>query len=108
MSAFDETAAARVKDAADIVSVIGRYVTLSRSGSGHKGLCPFHSEKTPSFHVSASRKAYHCFGCGAGGDVFTFMMNFLGISFRDALEELAAEYGVDVSTSFRSDPGRRS
>jgi len=105
VSAFDETAAARVKDAADIVSVIGRYVTLSRSGSGHKGLCPFHSEKTPSFHVSASRKAYHCFGCGAGGDVFTFMMNFLGISFRDALEELAAEYGVDVSTSFRSDPG---
>ncbi len=105
MSAFDETAVARVKDAADIVSVIGRYVTLSRSGSGHRGLCPFHHEKTPSFHVSASRQAFHCFGCGAGGDVFTFMMNFLGISFRDALEELAAEYGVDVSTSVRSDPG---
>ncbi len=102
---YDESAAGRVKDAADIAAVIGRHVTLARSGSGLKGLCPFHKEKTPSFHVSPQRQAFHCFGCGAGGDVFTFLMNYMGISFRDALEELAAEYGIDVSRDAPADPG---
>lgn len=103
---YDDAAVSRVKDAADIVAVIGRYVPLSRSGSGHRGLCPFHREKTPSFHVSPQRQAFHCFGCGAGGDVFTFLMDFLGVSFREALEELASEYGIDVSDVPRqADPG---
>lgn len=103
---YDDAAVSRVKDAADIVAVIGRYVPLTRSGSGHRGLCPFHREKTPSFHVSPQRQAFHCFGCGAGGDVFTFLMDFLGVSFREALEELASEYGIDVSDVPRqAEPG---
>ncbi len=98
------SAAERVKEAVDIVSVVGRFVHLTRSGRNMKGLCPFHKEKTPSFMVSPDRQTFHCFGCGAGGDVFTFMMNFFGMSFRDALEELASEHGVDVSGPSAPDP----
>ena len=58
----------------DIVSVIGSYIRLQKKGSNHMGLCPFHNEKTPSFSVSASKQMYHCFGCGVGGNVFTFIM----------------------------------
>ena len=61
----------------DIVSVVSRYVNLSRRGSGYLGLCPFHNEKTPSFSVSSDKQFFHCFGCGAGGDVITFIMRSL-------------------------------
>ena len=86
-----------VRAAVDIVDVIGRYVGLKHAGRDYKGLCPFHSEKTPSLHVSPDKQVYHCFGCGAGGDVFTFLMRYLGLSFPEALEELASEAGVELS-----------
>ncbi|NLP04777.1 DNA primase [Candidatus Fermentibacteria bacterium] len=95
----------RIREAADIAAVVGRFVTLSRAGRSLKGLCPFHREKTPSFFVSPERQTYHCFGCGAGGDVFSFLMSYLGIPFPDAVAELAQEYGIDVSRDSQPDPG---
>lgn len=91
----------KVRSATDIVSVIGRYVNLKRAGRSIKGLCPFHKEKTPSFFVSPERQMYHCFGCGAGGDVFSFLMNYLSFSFTEAVEELAAEAGVTLDKTGR-------
>jgi len=79
----------------DIVELIGTYVQLKRSGSNsYKGLCPFHQEKTPSFHVDAARQSYHCFGCGKGGDVFRFMMDKENLPFPDALQILASRAGI--------------
>lgn len=83
-----------IKDAADIAELIGEHVSLKRAGTNLKGLCPFHSEKTPSFTVNPERKTYHCFGCGEGGDVFSFMMNFHRLSFAEALKELARKYQI--------------
>ncbi|MFA7384499.1 MAG: DNA primase [Desulfurivibrionaceae bacterium] len=83
-----------IKDAADIAEIIGEHVSLKRAGTNLKGLCPFHSEKTPSFTVNPERKTYHCFGCGEGGDVFSFMMNFHRLSFAEALKELARKYQI--------------
>jgi DNA primase len=83
-----------IKDAADIAEIIGEHVSLKRAGTNLKGLCPFHSEKTPSFTVNPDRKTYHCFGCGEGGDVFSFMMNFHRLSFAEALKELARKYQI--------------
>jgi len=93
---FSPESVERVRNAADIVSVIGRHVDLKKAGNGLKGLCPFHHEKTPSFFVSRERQTWHCFGCGAGGDVFSFLMGLLGMSFPDVLEELAAETGIEL------------
>ncbi len=102
---ISSAAVERIREAADIVSVVGRFVSLSRAGRSLKGLCPFHREKTPSFFVSPERQTYHCFGCGAGGDVFSFLMSYLGIPFPDAVAELAQEYGIDVSRDSSPDPG---
>ena len=88
---------ARVKDHLDILDVIGDKVRLHKAGRGHVGLCPFHDEKTPSFNVSQERQNYHCFGCGKGGDVFTFVMEAEGLDFRQALELLAERAGVELS-----------
>ncbi len=85
-----------IKDAADIAEIIGEHVSLKRAGANLKGLCPFHSEKTPSFTVNPERKTYHCFGCGEGGDVFSFMMNFHRLSFAEALKELARKYQIPL------------
>ncbi|MBW0454452.1 MAG: DNA primase [Candidatus Kinetoplastibacterium crithidii] len=80
----------------DIVEVIGSYVFLKKSGSSLVGLCPFHSEKSPSFTVSQTKKIYHCFGCGAHGDSITFVMEYLGLSFADAIKQLASSVGLTV------------
>lgn len=85
-----------VKQRINIVDVIGRYVNLKKSGKNFVGLCPFHSERTPSFYVSPEKGLYHCFGCGASGDVFSFIMNYRSISFMEALEELAQEAGLEL------------
>lgn len=85
-----------VKDAADIVEVVSDYVKLKRSGSGFIGLCPYHNEKTPSFHVSPERRIYKCFGCGESGDVFKFVMDQEGIGFPEAVRRLADRYGVFI------------
>ena len=88
----------RVKDRLDIVEVIGDYVRLKKAGNNFLGLCPFHDEKTPSFNVSPSRQTFHCFGCGEGGDVFSFIMEKENLSFREALETLAERAGVQLSS----------
>lgn len=83
-----------IRDRADIVDLIGEYVDLKRSGSNYMGLCPFHSEKTPSFSVSPSKGIFKCFGCGVGGDVITFVMKRENLSFPEAVEFLADKYSV--------------
>src|SRR5450755_2474840 len=80
----------------DIVEVVGRSVELKRAGSTHKGLCPFHAEKSPSFTVSASRQTYHCFGCGAHGNAIGFLMEHQGMGFVDAVRDLARQAGLNV------------
>lgn len=78
----------------DIVDVIGREVNLKKSGSNYMGLCPFHSEKTPSFSVNEEKQFYHCFGCGESGDVIKFVQNYYKLSFMESVEKLAADYGI--------------
>ena len=80
----------------DIIDVVGSYVTLKRAGSNFLGLCPFHNEKTPSFTVFTATKSCHCFGCGAGGDVITFIMRVENLNYREALEFLAARAGITI------------
>ena len=82
---------------ADIESVVGRYVTFTRrSGQNLFGLCPFHSEKTPSFSVSVNKGIYHCFGCGKGGNAIGFIMDVERLSFPEAVKFLGEQYGVEV------------
>jgi len=75
----------QIKDAADILDVVGEYVTLQPAGKNHKGLCPFHNEKTPSFFVSKERNLFHCFGCGEKGNAITFIQRFKNISYVESL-----------------------
>lgn len=101
-----------IRSRCDIVDLIGSVVPLKRAGTNtYKGLCPFHQEKTPSFHVDAARQMYHCFGCGKGGDVFRFCMDRENVGFSDALHMLAARVGVVIpeSSAENGDPaaGRR-
>ncbi|MGG0939628.1 DNA primase [Brevibacillus centrosporus] len=86
----------QVRAAVDIVDVVGEYVQLRKSGRAFLGLCPFHSEKSPSFNVNAERQFFHCFGCGAGGDVFSFLMKLEQLTFPEALHKLAERAGIDV------------
>ncbi|MDR7453485.1 MAG: CHC2 zinc finger domain-containing protein, partial [Armatimonadota bacterium] len=83
----------------DLVALVGAHAALKRSGRYYKGLCPFHQEKTPSFHVDAERGLFHCFGCGAGGDVFDFVMRTANLTFAEAAHELARRAGVVIDTS---------
>ncbi len=85
-----------IRDAADIVEVVSDYVKLKRSGSGFTGLCPYHNEKSPSFHVSPRLGIFKCFGCGESGDVFKFIMDQGGLNFNEALRTLADRFGVYI------------
>ena len=85
-----------VRDRVDIVDIAGRYVSLKQAGRNHKGLCPFHQEKTPSFVVSSERQTFKCFGCGEGGSVFQFLMQLENLTFPEAVRTLAAQYGIEV------------
>jgi DNA primase len=87
---------------ADIVEIVGRYVQLKKAGINHKGLCPFHGEKTPSFIVSPTRQTYHCFGCGVHGNAIGFLMEHAALSFPDAVRELAQQLGMAVPEDERS------
>ena len=86
----------RIRDNLDIVEVIKSYIPVTMAGRNAKALCPFHKEKTPSFHINAQRGMFHCFGCGKGGDVFRFVMEFENVDFPTALRTLAARAGVAV------------
>lgn len=85
---------AEIRNAADIVDMVSARVFLKKAGKDFVGLCPFHAEKTPSFTVSASKQIFHCFGCGVGGDIFNFLMKYDGISFPEAVQAVARQYGV--------------
>ncbi|MGO9017904.1 MAG: DNA primase [Syntrophobacteraceae bacterium] len=92
----DSGIATLVKQAVDIVEVIGRAVHLRRSGNRHVGLCPFHQEKTPSFQVDADNQLYYCFGCGTGGDVLNFVMKHQNLTFTDAVKYLSDRYNIQL------------
>ncbi len=92
-----------IKDRLDIVQVIGEYVQLKRAGTNWKGRCPFHNEKSPSFMVHPERQFYHCFGCGKGGDIFTFIQELEGLEFPEALKLLADRAGVKLTNDFQSE-----
>ncbi|GEN52043.1 DNA primase [Halobacillus faecis] len=85
-----------IRRSTDIVEVIGNYVDLKKQGRNHFGLCPFHGENTPSFSVSQDKQIFHCFGCGKGGNVYTFLMEIEGFSFIQALKQLAEQTGIDL------------
>jgi DNA primase len=93
---FDDRFLEEVRAATDILEVIGPYVKLKRRGQNWFGLCPFHNEKTPSFSVNPGRGFYYCFGCGAGGDVVTFLIEHVGLEFAEAVEELANRAGIPI------------
>jgi DNA primase len=86
-----------IKSRINIVDFIGKRVTLKKTGRNYKALCPFHNEKTPSFIVSPERQTFHCFGCGKGGDIFAFVMEYDHVDFVEALEELAEITGVKLT-----------
>lgn len=96
MARITEECVARIKDATDIVAVIERYVQLRRAGFAWKACCPFHNEKTPSFHVNPARQSFHCFGCGVGGDAVKFIMMYENLDYPTALRRLADMNGVPV------------
>jgi DNA primase len=100
----------RVRQATDIASLIRAVVPLRKSGSGLVGLCPFHKEKTPSFHVNPDRQIFKCFGCGAGGDVFTFLQKTEGVSFPEAIQMLAERANITLPEQFGEEraPGERA
>ena len=81
---------------ADVVEVVGRYVQLKKGGANYMGLCPFHGEKSPSFTVSPGKQFFHCFGCGKNGNAIGFLMEHAGMTFVDAVKDLAQSYGLQV------------
>jgi len=99
--------AERVKQQADIVRVIGEYVRLKKSGQNFTGLCPFHAEKSPSFAVHPVKQIYHCFGCGAGGDVFKFVMEIDKVAFPEAIRVVAEKCGIAIPRPKASSPEER-
>ena len=95
-SFIPEDKISEIKNAADIVDIVSESVLLKKAGKNYTGLCPFHSEKTPSFTVSPDKQIFHCFGCSTGGNVFSFLMKQEGLSFPEAARRLAKRYGVDI------------
>jgi len=96
MPYYPEEVIEEVRSRTDIVDVISKYVNLQKKGSQYFGLCPFHNEKTGSFSVSPQKQMYYCFGCGAGGNAFSFLMNYENMTFKEAVEELANQCGVSL------------
>jgi len=95
-----------IKSRCNIVDVIGQVVPLKKTGSNHKGVCPFHNEKTPSFVVSETKQIYTCFGCGATGDAIEFVEKYYNLEFKEAIEKMASQYGIEIKSTSPSD-GKR-
>ena len=93
----------KIRSSADIVDIVGEYVQLTKRGRNWFGLCPFHGESTPSFSVTSDKQIFHCFGCGAGGNVITFLMDIENLSFQEALSRLGQRTGHDIEISTSSD-----
>jgi DNA primase len=106
MALFPQSFIDDLKQHADIVTVVQDYVSLKKVGATYKGLCPFHGEKTPSFHVNRDKGFFHCFGCGVGGDVFKFLELHDKIGFQDAVKQLAQRFGVPIPELEQSDEQR--
>src|SRR5437764_4034311 len=96
MSLYTKDSIDRLKDAVDMVELVGAKTDLRRVGTRFTGLCPFHDERTPSFSVNAEHKLYHCFGCGASGDAIGFVQETEALDFKEAVEFLAERYGVEL------------
>ena len=103
MSLYPREVVEAIKDRSDIVDLIGNYVSLKRAGSNYNGLCPFHSEKTPSFTVFPDNQSFFCFGCEAGGDAFTFIMRLENLDYKGSIEFLAKRSGVELPTDGREE-----
>ena len=104
---YPEELVEEIRERNDIVEVIGTYVKLQKKGSSYFGLCPFHNEKSPSFSVSPDKQMYYCFGCGAGGNVFTFIMEYENYSFPEALKYLADRVGIKLPEQEYSEEEKR-
>jgi DNA primase catalytic core len=111
MSMIPDEKVREVRARATILDVVSDYVNLKKSGSNFLGLCPLHGEKTPSFSVNPAKEIFHCFGCGAGGDVFGFIMRMEGLTFPESVKFLAKRVGVvieDVHRLLRKNAGRKN
>ena len=96
----------QIRQSNDVVEVIGSYFPLKRAGANFRALCPFHKEKTPSFNVNPQKQIWHCFGCGAGGDVFSFLMKYENLDFVDSVRRLAERAGIKLEYQNRAgEPG---
>ena len=96
MARIPEETIERIRNTADIYDVVAQYVDLKKKGRNYFGLCPFHSEKTPSFSVAPDKQIYHCFGCGSGGNVFSFIVEHEKVTFVEAVQQLGEKYGIQV------------
>ena len=108
MALFPQQFIDDLKHHADIVAVIQDYVSLKKAGATYKGLCPFHGEKTPSFHVNRDKGFFYCFGCGVGGDVFKFLELHGKVGFQDAVKQLAQRFGMTPPDLEQNDEQRAS
>lgn len=97
----------RIREQADLVEVAGEYLRLTKKGKDYVALCPFHQEKTPSFTVSREKQIFHCFGCGAGGNVFNFLMAMENLTFPEAVRQLAARTGIAIPAVRQEDEQKR-
>ena len=104
---YSEEVIEEVRTKNDIVDVISGYVRLQKKGSSYFGLCPFHNEKSPSFSVSPQKQMYYCFGCGKGGNVITFVMDYENESFQEAVASLAERAGIELPQEEESEESRR-
>jgi DNA primase len=107
MESIPEEKITEIRERASIVEVISDFVSLKKSGKNYLGLCPFHSERTPSFTVNEEKKIFHCFGCGAGGNIFNFLMQTSHLTFPEALKELAKRYGITLPKRELSEEEKR-
>ena len=102
MGFYSDEIIKEVQDRADILEIVSEYTSLKKRGDNYIGLCPFHSEKTPSFNVDVEKKLFYCFGCGVGGNVFTFIMNKENLSFPEAVRFLADKFNVRLPEKINS------